>query len=88
METFIAANGEVITEEYFDYMSGQAENGFPDCEITMMKEQANRQVMRNHSLRCSDELWQLIENKAKTLNIPTSQYARKLLVLGLAHSNN
>lgn len=88
---YIASDGTVLTDELVDQLAAEAENGFANSVLEPTPGrpwETEREPMRSHAIRMPDTLWELIERKAKSLHLTTSEYARQSLAQGLAAGRN
>ncbi|PJM75842.1 hypothetical protein [Bifidobacterium simiarum] len=77
--TYIAENGTEITDELVDKWAEEAENGFPDAEVTPFEGRAwetDTEPLKPRTIRLSDTMWHLIEADAKRHHMTVSAWAR------------
>lgn len=80
MSSYVAADGTVLTDDVIADLAQEAEQGFPESELTAEPAPWTRRApMETHSVRVPAKLWELIKDEAARRNMSTSEYARAAL---------
>lgn len=86
---FIAADGTPLDDELIKELAKEAEQGFPNSELTNESAPwSRRQPMETRSLRVPSRLWELLEQQAQQQDMSVSEYARQTLTRGLLEQIN
>lgn len=81
---YIAGDGTVLTNDLVKELAAEAEQGFPDSELTDEPSPCQRrQPMETHSLRVPSQLWELLEQQAQQHNMSVSEFTRQTITRGL-----